>query len=329
MTDTLRFEAQPDWEQLPGGYTHRDVCGVAVDSHDRVFILARGDARVIVYERDGTFAASWGEDVFTERTHGITIGPDDSVYTTDDGDHTVRKFTPEGRQLMILGTPNEPSDTGYHGKGGLDSISHGGPPFNRPTGVAVAADGEIYVCDGYGNARVHRFTAEGELIQSWGEPGCGPGEFYLPHGICVTRDDRVMVADRENDRVQIFSREGKFVDQWPHVQRPTDVCEGRDGDIYVANLWWRVGQSSYVNGPTRFDLPGHVSVLDSGGNLLLSWVSADRCAPGNFVAPHALSVDSEGDLYVGEVTFTFGVARGDIAPGCHMFQKLVRRAARR
>jgi hypothetical protein len=149
----------------------------------------------------------------------------------------------------------------------------------------------------------------------------------LPHGICVTREDRVLVADRENDRIQIFSREGQYLDQWDHVQRPSDVCEDREGNVYVASLWWRVGQSSYANGPIRFDLPGHVSVLDAKGNLLLRWASADRCAPGNFVAPHALCVDSRGDLYVGEVTYTFGVARGDIPPDCHAFQKLIRKGS--
>ena len=94
MTNGFRFEVIEGWEQLPEGYVHRDVDGVAVDSRDRVYLVTRGDERVIVYERDGTFVASWGEDIFTPRTHGVTIGPDDSVYIVDDGDHTVRKFTP-------------------------------------------------------------------------------------------------------------------------------------------------------------------------------------------------------------------------------------------
>ena len=321
------FEVIEGWEKLPEGYKHQDVDGVTVDSRDRVYLITRGDARVIIYEPDGTFVGSWGENIFTPRTHGITIGPDDSVYTVDDGDHTVRKFTPDGKQLMVIGTPGEPSDTGYDIKKGLTSIARGGSPFNRPTNVAIAPNGDLYVTDGYGNARVHRFSAEGELIQSWGEPGIGPGQFNLPHGIFVADDGRVLVADRENDRVQFFSPDGEYLDQWTHVQRPTDVFIDRNGLVYVSSLWWRVGQKSWVNGPIRHDLPGHISVLDPDGNVLLRWVSADRCAPGNFVAPHTLAVDSKGDLYVGEVTYTFGIKPGGVPPDCHMFQKFSRKGS--
>jgi DNA-binding beta-propeller fold protein YncE len=325
MMNGFGFEVVEDWEKLPAGYKHEDVDGVGVDSRDRVYMITRGDPRVIVYEPDGTFIMSWGEDIFSPRTHGITIGPDDAVYTVDDGDHTVRKFTPDGKQVMIMGTPGGASDTGYDIKRGLSSITHGGPPFNRPTNVAVAPNGDLYVSDGYGNARVHRFTSEGKLIQSWGEPGTGPGHFNLPHGIWVADSGQVLVADRENDRIQFFSPDGEFIDQWTHVQRPTDICIDREGFVYVSSLWWPVGQTSQVNGPIRHDLPGHISVLDLDGNLLFRWISADRCAPGNFVAPHALAVDSRGDLYVGEVTHTFGIARGVVPPDCHMFQKFRRK----
>jgi streptogramin lyase len=327
MANGFSYEVIEGWEQLPAGYVHRDVDGVAVDSRDRVYLVTRGDSRVIVYERDGTFVMSWGEDIFTPRTHGITVGPDDSVYTVDDGDHTVRKFSPEGEQIMVIGTPGVPSDTGYDKEKGLTSIARGGPPFNRPTNVAIASNGELYVCDGYGNARVHRFTAGGKLVHSWGEPGTGPGQFNLPHGICVAADGRVLVADRENDRIQFFGPDGEYLDEWTHVQRPTDIVIDREGLIYVSSLWWRVGQHSFVNGPIRHDLPGHISILDPNGNVLLRWVSADRCAPGNFVAPHTLCVDSNGDLYVGEVTYTFGVATGLVPPDCHTVQKFVRKGS--
>ena len=113
--------------------------GVDVDSQDRVYLLARGDARVLVYDRKGNFLASWGEDIFSQQTHGITIGPDDCVYIVDDGGHVVRKFAPDGTPLLVLGTPGMPSDTGYDSKRGLPSIRCSGPPFNRPTNLAVNA----------------------------------------------------------------------------------------------------------------------------------------------------------------------------------------------
>ena len=324
MKAAPEFKVIEGWEKLPAGYVHKDVNGAAVDSQDNVYIITRQDARVIVYDRDGNFLRSWGEGIFTPRTHGIAVGPDDMVYTVDDGDHTVRKFTPEGSEMMRIGVPGQTSDTGYDGKSQA-SVRRSGPPFNRPTDVAVAANGELYVTDGYGNARVHRFSAGGTLIRSWGEPGTGAGQFRLPHGIGISPDDRIFVADRENDRIQIFSLAGEFLDMWTHVQRPTDISFDGEGRVYVSELWWRVGQESFTNGPIKYDLPGGVRVLDLSGNVLLHWCSADREAPGNFVAPHTLCVDSRGDMYVGEVTWTFGVSRGGVREDAHTFQKFARR----
>ncbi|MBI2940849.1 MAG: hypothetical protein HYY04_10470 [Chloroflexi bacterium] len=224
---------------------------------------------------------------------------------------------------MTLGTSGVGSDTGYDG-GWITSIKRGGPPFNRPTNVAIAPNGEIYVSDGYGNARIHRFSADGKLIQSWGEPGTGPGQFYLPHGVEVAADGRVLVADRENDRIQFFSPDGEYLGEWTNVQRPTDIHIDRDGLIYVAELRWTVGQRSMVRGPITEDQPGRVSVLDPNGAVLTRWGGADPCAPGNFCAPHGICVDSHGDVYVGEVTYTFGVRTGLVPPDCHTFQKFAR-----
>ena len=319
----LQYELAEGWEQLPSGWSHRDVAGVAVDSRDRVYVFTRDEHPVIVYERDGTFVRSWGEGQFTPRTHGITIGPDDSVYCVDDADHTVRKFTTDGELLMTIGTSGQASDTGYTGT--VASIARGGPPFNRPTNLAVAPTGELYVSDGYGNARVHRFSATGELIQSWGEPGTGPGEFMLPHGIWVMADGRVLVADRENDRIQAFSPDGEYLAEWTDVQRPTAIFVDRDNRVYVSELWWRVGQHSFRHGTIERDLPGRVSVLDGDGRVLARWGGgSDPCAPGSFCAPHGLYVDSRGDVYVGEVTWTFAGKAGLVPPDCHTLQKFVR-----
>jgi hypothetical protein len=267
---------------------------------------------------------AWGEGVFTPRTHCIRFGPDGAVYTVDDGNHTVRKFTPDGKQLMMLGTPGVATDTGYIKEKGIGSISHGGPPFNRPTGVACAPNGDLYVSDGYGNARIHRFSADGKLIQSWGEPGTGPGEFNLPHDIWVTPDERVFVADRENDRIQIFSLTGEFIEQWTHVQRPTGLCI-RDGLIYVSELWWIPGSRSLRRGKIEKDEPGRVTVMDMSGKVLARFGhEGERTAPGNFIAPHGICADSHGDIYVLEVTHTFGASRGHVPAGSHMFQKFTR-----
>jgi streptogramin lyase len=320
----LPYEVVEGWEQLPAGYTHLDVAGVAVDSRDRVYLLTRSQPRVLIYASDGRFIGSWGEGMFTNRTHGITIGPDDAVYCVDDGDHTVRKFTPSGELLLTLGTSGVASDTGYDGRS-LDSIARGGPPFNRPTNVAVAPSGELYVSDGYGNARVHRFSADGRLIQSWGEPGTGPGQFHLPHAIAVAPDGRVLVADRENDRIQVFSPDGEYLEEWTAVQRPCGLHMGHDGRVYVGELAWPRGWRSYTRGEIQEESPARASVLDLHGAVLARWGGYPPCAP------HGICIDSRGDVYVAEVTGTAaknaphsGVL-GPVEPGCHTFQKFARR----
>jgi DNA-binding beta-propeller fold protein YncE len=316
----LRYEVVGGWEQLPPGYEHRDVAGVAVDSEDRVYLFCRGEHPVIVYDRDGRFLRAWGEGEFTYRTHGITIGPDDMPYCTDDGNHTVRKFTPGGKLLMTVGTLDTPADTGYDGKDYM-TITRPGGPFNRPTNLAVAPTGDLYISDGYGNCRVHQFSPRGELRRSWGVPGTGPGQFYLPHGIGAAADGRVFVCDRESDRIQIFSPDGEYLDEWTDTQRPTHIVFDAEGRAYVSELWWHPGQTSRRHGPIRQARYGRVSVYDADGRVLARWGSADACAPGSFAAPHSLAVDSRGDLYVAEVTWTFAVSRGLVPAGCHTFQK--------
>ncbi|MGI8914818.1 MAG: peptidyl-alpha-hydroxyglycine alpha-amidating lyase family protein [Chloroflexota bacterium] len=315
----LNYTAVEGWEQLPAALTHQDCVGVGVDSKDNVYLFTRGQARVIVYSREGAFLRSWGEGFFTERTHGLTVGPDDTVYCVDEGSHCIYQFTPTGELRQTIGTKGMAAVTGYDGRT-IESIT-GGPPFNRPTNLAIASNGDLYVTDGYGNCKVHRFSATGALIQSWGEPGAGPGQFYLPHGIRVAADGRVLVADRENDRIQIFSADGEFLDQWTNVQRPTNVALDSEGQVYVSELWWRVGQRSMMHGEITQDQPGRVSVFAPDGRLLARWGGPDRAAAGNFIAPHDICVDAHGDLYVAEVTHTFAGREGLVPPDSHTFQK--------
>ncbi|HEY8475848.1 MAG TPA: peptidyl-alpha-hydroxyglycine alpha-amidating lyase family protein [Chloroflexota bacterium] len=308
------YELAEGWGRLPEGWTYVDAVGVAVDKQDRVYVFNRGEHPVVVFDRDGTFLGSWGEGVFG-RAHGIAIGPDESVYCVDDGDHTVRKFTLDGRLLMTLGTPGQPSDTGFDGS--LDTI-RGGPPFNRPTNVAVAPDGSLYVSDGYQNCRVHHFAPDGTLLHSWGSAGRGPGQFRLVHGICVGRDGRVYVGDRENNRVQVFSPGGEYLGEWSDVRRPDDVHLGPDGRFYVAELGFQGATSAREVG-------ARITVRDERGTILATWGDGgDPCEPGNCAAPHGVAVDSRGDVYVGEVTFTALVRRNIVPPTCHVFQKYVR-----
>jgi DNA-binding beta-propeller fold protein YncE len=322
---SLTFELVPDWEQLPPGWSHGDVAGVATDSKDRVFVFNRGEHPVIIYDRDGRFVGSWGEGLFT-RPHGITIH-DDVVYCADDTDHTVRALTLDGQVLRTLGTLNQPSDTGYSpvGRANLTSIKRGAGPFNRPTRLAVAPTGEMYVSDGYGNARIHRFSAEGQLIQSWGEPGTEPGQFNLPHSVWVHTDGRVFVCDRENDRVQIFSPSGELLSIWTDLARPGDLWIDPFGYVFVGEMAWNVNETHLTGQPFAEARSAQMSVRDLEGKLLSRWGGDDPCAPGSFASPHGICLDSHGDLYVGEVTHTALSRANKWSPACHALQKFVRR----
>jgi sugar lactone lactonase YvrE len=317
-----RYRPVEKWEKLPAGWSFGEVAGVATDSRARVYVFARCEHPVIVFDREGNFLNSWGEGVFL-RPHGIFIGPDDSVWCSDDLDHTVCKFTSEGKLLLTLGTKGRPSDTGIDG---IDyrTIKRVGAPFNRPTNLALAGNGDMYVTDGYGNARVHKFSPDGRLLFSWGEPGSGPGQFNLPHGVAVDKEERVYVADRENSRVQIFDARGKFLDQWTDVGRPMQVVVDADQNILVAEVGFRAGLFPWCTAPA--DAPGaRVSVFSPAGKLLSRWGGGpDPCAAGDFFAPHDLWVDVHGDLYVGEVTLSAGGNKGLVRKDCHCFQKFVR-----
>ena len=315
----VRFELVPDWEQCPPGeeYSHSDVAAVACDSLDRVYLHTRKGERVMVYNEDGTFIKKWGDGVFNQ-AHGITIH-DDVVYCTDNMDSVVRVFDLDGNFQWMLGRPKQVTDTGYGSlRGRKPKIHHNEfvaralGPFNCCCNVSIAANKDIFVADGYGNARVHHFDAKGNLLNSWGEVGTGPGEFHLPHGIALDRDENVIVCDRENDRLQFFDRSGKFLYMWTDVLRPTDCVVDKDGLIYVSELWRPVeaGQGSFTRGYADHDLPGRLSVFDPGGVLVARWGadSANRAAPGNFIAPHGLAIDSKGSLYVAEVSGSFGGA---------------------
>lgn len=317
------FLPNPNWAKLPQGFSWTEVTAVAIDSKDRVFVFNRGEHPVIIFDPLGNFLASWGEGVFA-RPHGITIGPDDSVFCTDDLDHTVRKFTPDGQLLFTLGTSGRPSNTGATS---IDfrTIKHAGPPFYFPTNVALSPSGEIYVSDGYGNARIHKFSPEGELLLSWGSPGDGPGEFRVPHGIAVDRDGTVIVADRENSRLQFFSPDGEFLKEWTDIARPCQVILDGKGRIHVAELGYKAGMWPGTIAPHENAPGGRISIFSHNGELLSRWGGGlNPTAPGDFFAPHDLRLDSRGDLYVAEVVMSAGGNRGLVSPDCHTLQKFTR-----
>ena len=297
----FKYAVVDGWGKLPEGMRFgADVPGVATDAQDRVYIFNRGPHPVIIFESNGRFVGTWGEKAFGGRPHGITITADGIVWCTDDWDHTVRKFTLDGKLLQTLGTPNKPSDTGYvmdsHNTASLKAAG----PFNRPTKVAVAPNGELYISDGYGNCRVHRFSAAGELIQSWGEAGDGPGQFNLPHFVWVHTDGRVFVCDRENSRVQIFNPEGKHLETWNIKGRPQSLFIDKENHVFISNRYWKAGELTHGRKPMPESIPSNVSVFDLRGNFITKWGAANYGEMDSFVSAHGECIDSQGNWYIVE-----------------------------
>jgi hypothetical protein len=321
--DTFGYKADDSWHQLPARWKWREATAVACDSQDRVYVFNRGAHPLIVFDRSGEFLDAWGEGLFI-RPHGIFIGPDDSVWCTDDGDHTVRKFTTGGQLLLTLGTTGKPSDTGATSND-YRTIQRAGPPFNYPTNVALSPEGDIYVSDGYGNARIHKFSADGKLLFSWGEPGAGPGQFHVPHGIAVDKQGIVYVADRENKRIQLFTPDGKFQSEWTDLARPCRVFIDREGNFHIAELGYRAGMWPGTTAPSADATGGRFSIFNSKRELIARWGGGERpTEAGDFFAPHDVWVDSHGSIYVTEVTWSAGGKNGAVPPDCKSLQKFSR-----
>ena len=297
-----------DWATLPGGRVIGAVGDTTVDNDGRhIWAVLRCDAgpehfgsecldsdldSVVKFRPDGTVAESFGGGMFIW-PHGIAVGPDGNVWVTDGVSaartsagtrgHIVVKFSPTGEVLMTLGTPGEAG-------GGRDH-------FNAPGDVVVADDGSIFVADGHqndGNNRVVKFAPDGTYVKEWGKTGYGPGEFRTLHAIALDNDGRVFVADRSNNRIQIFDQEGEFIAQWLQFGRPSGISFDAHGRIYVAD-----SESDNEQNP-GFEMGIRIGDVETGWVqefVLFPW-GDPRDPAGN--GAEFVAVDAEGNLYGGE-----------------------------
>jgi DNA-binding beta-propeller fold protein YncE len=331
----LEYEVIEGWEQMPEGWSFVEVAGVACDSHDRVYVFNRSAHPMIVFDKEGCFLNAWGEGKFVN-PHGIFIDHNDHLWLADDKDHTVHQYTTDGKKLMTLGESGKAADTGY--KIGASPVKRAAGPFHRVTNVAVLPDGDMYIADGYGNARVHKFSKEGKLLFSWGEPGSGPGQFILPHGIGLDSAGLVYVCDRENSRVQIFTGDGEYLREWTFLNRPYDIFIDDQDMMHIAEG----GFHNYMMKRSEGPLPAHdqtmvyppcghspiarVTVCDPDGTIAAQVGGENPVLPGNFVAPHGIWADKRGDLYVGEVVVNAGAVKRMAPLKPAAFQKFRRRS---
>jgi len=275
------YEMHTDWAKLPEGQA-MPAAAVYGDSKDRVYCFNRNlDHPIQIFDREGNYLNSWGAGIFAF-PHAIILDKDDDVWVVERNHGQIMKFTNDGKLLQTIGQKGFRSDTGADntdfGSNGWKLVTHGGDPFNMPAGIAVNDAGEIFIADGYANARVHKFAADGTLIKSWGSPGSAPGEFNLPHGCWIDRKGRLFIADRENDRVQVFDQEGAHLATWPSkLIGPAVIYVDDDDIVYVAEH----------NG-------GLVSILTLEGEMLTQWGSLTHRSC------HGIWVDSHKDIYVVE-----------------------------
>ena len=275
------YDMDVNWAKVPEGW-NMPAAAVYGDSQDRVYCFNRDpDHPVMVFDRDGTFLSSWGAGLFLF-PHAIILDQNDDVWLVERNDGQIMKFTSDGRLLMTIGLKGFRSDTGADNtdfsSNSWKQVTHGGPPFNLPAGIAVNGAGEIFVADGYANAMVHKFEANGRYVESWGGPGEGPGQFNLPHGAWIDRKGQLLIADRENDRVQVFSQDGGHISTWPSkLIGPAAMYIDDDEIAYVVE-----------------HNAGLVSVLTGEGERLAQWGSMTHRSC------HGIWVDSQKDIYVVE-----------------------------
>ena len=256
-----RYAVRRKWAQLPAGTAFGFISDLMVDRAGRVHVAQRGtDRPIVVFGRDGAYAGTWGDGAVGE-PHYLTRADDDSVLVADRDCHQILRFDAGGTLVQSLGRRHFPSL---------------GAPFNHPTSAAMAADGEIYVADGYGNANVHRFATDGTLLKTWGRPGRNPGQFSTPHAIWVDRFDKVLVADRENNRVQVFDRDGRFIAAWSDFHHPMKIWVDDRDLVFVT------------------DQVPRITLLSPDGDLV------GRCR-GAINGAHGIGGDHDGNIFLAEL----------------------------
>ena len=254
-----RYKVNNSWAKFKHNESFGLISDVSIDSNNNVYVFQRTNPPLLVFNPIGELINCWGHGTFSD-AHGIYLNKDDLVMLVDRDAHEIVTCDKDGKILFRMGKRNFPNFNS---------------PFNHPTDIAQSSNGDLYISDGYGNSNVHCFSSDGTHKFSWGSQGSGPGEFTTPHAIWVDNLDRILVADRENNRIQIFESNGRYINSWYDFYHPMDIFGDVDGYIYITD-----------------QIP-RLSMISSNGKL------NGRCRPVLFGA-HGISGDSNGNLYLAE-----------------------------
>jgi DNA-binding beta-propeller fold protein YncE len=268
----IRFGMEP--ETMPEGWTFGRVSAVTADSAGDVYVFHRGEHGdpLVVFDSKGKYLRSWGKGIFSN-PHGLRADKENYVWAIDNGNHTVMKFTRDGKLLLTLGSKGKPGAT-------KDT-------FNRPTDIAFSRAGEIYISDGYGNSRVVKFTKDGRYLTAWGSKGTGPSQFNTPHSVQVDSKGMVYVSDRENNRIQIFDGEGKFLRQWTHLGATQGIM------ITPEDEMWVITHRTNIENLTYDTLAGRIMKIDLATGRILGAMES----PG-----HWIHVTPAKEILIGSLT---------------------------
>ncbi len=274
VNTAINYEVDPQWPQRPAHASWGHVPGIAVDAQDHIYVFTRGNPPVQVYDAQGKYLRGWGDKTI-KSAHHI---------------HVVEQYTPDGQLLRTLGVK---------GKAGRDKAH-----FNMPTDMAIAPGGDIFVSDGYGNARIVHLDKDGKFVREWGELGSSPGQFSIPHSIAMDSQGRIYVADRNNVRIQVFDQQGKLLDEWRDLVVPWGLWVTPKDELWVCGsspMQWRKEDGALGCPPKdqvfmKFNASGKLLQLFA---LPKGLDGLERVGEVNWV--HALAFDSRGHMYVGDI----------------------------
>ncbi len=289
VNSVLSYEVDATWPERRPEVAWGAMSSVAVDGQDNVWVLSRAQPFVQVYQADGKFLQAWGEGLFGS-PHMLKFDRQGNVWVTDTRLHVVVQCAPDGKVLRTLGT---------RGESGCDDRH-----FNKPTDVVVTPAGDVFISDGYGNARVVHYDKDGEFVKAWGKLGIAAGEFNLPHALALDSQGRLYVADRNNARIQVFAQDATFLDQWRNIVVPCALWMTKDDELWVCGtspMTWRP-EDNVLGYPPKDQL---FMKFNPSGKLLQLWSvpkgEDGKERPGDLNWVHGLAVDSKGNIYAVDV----------------------------
>ena len=323
----IPFDSEADFFKLPADMYFGEVSGIAVNSKKHVFVLSRGNSvgpaygaaatQLLEFDPSGRFIREIGRNLYAwSFAHTVRVDRQDNIWVTDKGSDMVVRFNPEGKVVMVFGRKPEASDEFSRP---LEHVKPPLPPvdgmFRQVTDVTWDSHDNIYISDGYINARVAKFDREGNWVKSWGEPGSGPGQFNTLHSIVADAHDRLYIADRGNARIQVFDTEGKLLNSIkinvpvpanaPVAigNRPVEVPPGtNDNRLFEPGAPWAI---CITPGPTQYlyvadGFPGRVYKLALDGKVLGYFGGSGKTLK-KFGWIHELACPSENEVYAAEI----------------------------